>query len=507
MISEQIREDLELVKKTLRAAEVYEHAWHIVNFDRETICPPGAVEEKGELAAFLEGKAFEIRKSADFTAAFHRLYDALESGADFPEGPDRDMVKLWHLQITREEKITPQMAEEYARLSGRAFADWLRAKEEAKYPLFADSLEKMIKESSRMAALRGPEGADPYDVMLDEHERGMSCADLDEIFGVCTERLVPLLRKVTASKKKIRTDFLSRPVPLHAQQEMSYYLLSLIGFDLSHGALSTAEHPFTDGISRRDVRLTTHYYPDCFSSNMFSVMHEGGHALFEQNQLQESHDFFLTLGKTGGQHESVSRFYENVIGRSKAFTDLIYPKTKELFGEAMADVSAREFYEGMNVAGPTLIRTEADELTYTLHVIIRYEIEKQMIAGRIGTAQIPEVWNSLYEKYLGIRPANDREGVLQDVHWTDGFGYFPSYALGNIYNAMYYNRMKQDLDTDALIRSGNLTPIGSWMTAHVYAKADVLAPREWIRDITGRELTPEDFLNYLEEKYGELYEL
>ena len=507
-ITMQVQEDLALIKELLGEAENYWHAESIVSYDRETVCPPDALEEKGDLMAFLERKAFEIRKSPAYTEALTRLHLALkEHEESVPEGPDRDMIRLWYRLMTEDEKVTPEMAEHFSKVSGKAFADWLQAREKEDYSLFSDSLSALIDENRRIAVLKGGEDKDPYDTMLDEYERGMDRAQLDEIFGACRERLVPLIEKVGKSKKVIRTDFLSRKVTVPAQKEMSEYLLCLIGFDRRRGTIGEVEHPFTDGFTARDVRITTHYFEDGFCRNISTVMHEGGHALFEQNQPEISYAYFLRPGKTTGMHESVSRFYENRIGRSRAFTDLIYPKTAELFPEAMDGVSPEQFYEGINAAGPSLIRVDADELTYTMHVIIRYEMEKKMIAGQISRDEIPAVWNDLYEKYLGIRPANDREGVLQDVHWTRDFGYFPGYALGNIYNAMYYNRMKEDLDPEAEIRSGDLSRIGNWMKEHVYLKADRQTPKEWIRDITGRDLTPDDFLDYLEEKYGTLYEI
>ena len=330
---------------------------------------------------------------------------------------------------------------------------------------------------------------------------------LDEAFGACKERLIPLLEKIRKSPKKIRTDFLSRRVEDEQQAKMVKWLLTQMGFNFNRGAFTTSEHPFTAGMGRFDTRITTHYYPTRFLSSMYSTIHEGGHALFDQNQPQENHDHFIIGGKTLGMHESVSRFYENRIGRSEAFVHFVYPKVCEVFPQVMADVSEREFYEAVNAVSPSLIRTEADEFTYTFHIIIRYEIEKALFAGEITVEDIPALWNRKYQEYLGMCPSSDREGALQDVHWTSGFGYFPTYAIGNFYNAMYYNRLKEEVDVNAAIREGNFAPLNDWMIGHVFSKADRLSPKEWIKDITGREFTPVDFLDYLEAKYSELYGL
>ena len=242
-------------------------------------------------------------------------------------------------------------------------------------------------------------------------------------------------------------------------------------------------------------------------SSMYSVIHEGGHALFDQNQPRAHWDHFITGEKTMGQHESVSRFYENRIGRSEAFISLVFPELKKIMPEALGDVSSRELYEAVNQVHPTLIRTEADEFTYTFHIMIRYEIEKMIVGGQAKIEDLPWIWNDKYEEYLGVRPANDREGVLQDVHWTSGFGYFPTYALGNFYNAMYFNQMAKEIDIDAAVEAGRFDLINGWMRDHVFNIADRMAPSEWIRAITGRSLTPDDFLDYLESKYTALYEL
>ena len=335
----------------------------------------------------------------------------------------------------------------------------------------------------------------------------MDSALLDRTFARCRDRLVPLLKRIEKSPKKIRTDFLSRPVTDEQQRRMTEYLLDVIGFDKTRGSWTLTEHPFTDGLWVDDNRITTHFDPNAFASSMFSVIHEGGHALFEMMQPRENYAHHIFMNKTMGMHESVSRFYENRLGRSRAFVHLIYPKTREIFPQVMEDVSEEELYEALNVVQPSLIRTEADEFTYTFHIMIRYELEKQIVNGGVEIADLPALWNRKYEEYLGIRPQNDRDGVLQDMHWASGFGYFPAYALGNMYNAMYYNRMQQDFDIEEAIAGGRLDRINDWMKEHVWKKADRQDPRPWIKEITGRDFTPDDFLDYLEKKYTEIYEL
>ncbi|MCQ2105163.1 MAG: carboxypeptidase M32 [Fibrobacter sp.] len=517
-MSEKLKEALELVKRTLKEVRTYNQASSVLNFDQQTICPSAGMEEQGNIAAFLSNKAFALTKDSAYIEACQFIYDHRgeltaevcgdETAAEF----DCALAESLHRDFAREKNISAEMQLEHSQVYNRAFVNWINAKKAADFSLFEKSLGEVREAQLQAESLNDDRKETPYDTIFDGYERGLTCADLDAVFNRCKERLVPLLKRIMASPKKIRTDFMSRPVTDEAQKKMAQYLLELMGFDFSRGAFSTAEHPFTTEPGQNDVRVTTHYYPNAFYSSMFSIIHEGGHALFEQNQPAENFSHYIEYNKTMGMHESTSRFYENRIGRSKEFIHLIFPKCKEIFPEVFCDVTEQEFYEAMNIVTPSFIRTEADEFTYTFHVIIRYEIEKLIVNGNadgtpVNIADLPKLWNDKYEEYLGIRPANDREGILQDVHWTSGFGYFPTYAIGNMYNAMYYNKMATNFDLPAAVRSGDFAKINGWMKENVWTRADREAPKDWLRQITGRELTPDDFLDYLEAKYSEIYEL
>ena len=511
-IAKQLAEKLQRVKDTLDTAERYEHAVHVMNFDMETLCPADAMEEEGETIAFLSTKAYELLKTEDFTEAAEYLYahrfgsgTETEPGEDALETEDRVLAENLHREYAKIKNITPEMNHAFTLAFNKAYIDWLNAKNAADYRIFAPSLEKVREINLKEVSLRTEQKATVYDSLLDDYERGITSFDLDEAFGQCKERLIPFLEKIRSSKKVIRTDFLHRKVKDEQQKEMAQYLLETMRYDFRRGAFTTTEHPFTDDLARNDVRVTTHYYPDMFYSNMYSIIHEGGHALFGQLQPYGHHERHIANSMTLGMHESVSRFYENRIGRSRAFTGLIFDRTKEIFPGLLDDVTPEEFYEAMNIAEPSLIRTEADEFTYTFHIIIRYEIEKMIVNGGAAIEDLPRIWNEKYKEYLGIEPANDAEGILQDVHWSGGFGYFPTYALGNMYNAMYYNRMKNEIAVEERIAAGDFETINGWMKENVFARANLLAPKEWIRDITGRDFTPVDFLDYLEEKYGAIY--
>lgn len=506
-MNEQLKKNLDLVKSVLGEAGIYSHACHVLTFDQETICPPEAMEEQGEVTAFLGNQAFRLMKRDDFIEAADYIYEHREELSEL----DRRMAVMLHRDRLKTRNITPEMDHEFSKIMNRAFVNWINAKQSADFRIFAPSLEEVRDTNMKQVELRDPDPElsvrTPYDSLLSDYEYGMTSDDLDACFNRCKERLVPLLKRIMSSGKKIRTDFMSRKVTDEQQKALSQYLLETIGFDFSRGAFTTTEHPFTDGLGKNDVRVTTHYYPDNFASSMYSIIHEGGHALFDQNQPRENFEYYINDMKTLGMHESVSRFYENRIGRSREFVQLVYPKIREIMPQVLSDVTEEELYEALNIVQPSLIRTEADEFTYTFHVIIRYEIEKMIVNENVPISDLPRIWNDKYEEYLGIRPGNDREGILQDVHWSSGFGYFPTYAIGNMYNAMYMNRMKEEMNVADAVRNGDFAAINGWMKERVFKKADRLSPKEWILDITGRSFTPEDFLDYLEEKYTELYEI
>ena len=427
-----LSQKLEYVKQVLATAKQYDHAVNVLMYDQETICPIDGMEEQGEVMAFLGNEAYKLIKDPAFIEAAEYLYEHRSELEEL----DRVMAEQLHRNYLQTKNVTPELQHEFSRVFNRSFVNWSKAREAADYSLFAPSLHEVTDVNHRMIELRGKDAAGntPYDALLDDYERGMT------------------------SPKKIRTDFLHRPVNEERQAKMAKWLLTQMRFNFKRGAFTTSEHPFTAGLGRYDTRVTTHYYPDQFLASMYSIIHEGGHALFDQNQPAENHDHFIIDGKTMGMHESVSRFYENRIGRSESFAEFVYPKVCELFPDAMDGVSQKEFYEGLNVVKPTLIRTESDEFTYTFHIIIRYEIEKALFAGEIKVEDIPAIWSRKYQEYLGVSPATDREGALQDVHWASGFGYFPTYAIGNFYNAMYYNRMKQEVAVEDAIREGNFEP-------------------------------------------------
>lgn len=495
---------LQELKQIIELAKKYEYAANVVYFDFETAAPDMAREDEGDILDFLNNEAFKLMtldKAKDLIVSLHDEIDKVSDPLD------KILINNLYDDYLKTKNITPEFNLRMNKIFSKAYVDWLDAKKNNDFSRFAGSLQSIVDVLTEAVSLREKKCDDLYDTLLDDHEEGMHQAELDVFFDELKAGLIDLLGRIRKSKHVIRRDFLTRKVPVHKQAEFSDYLLKLNGYDFSRGMITTTEHPFTEPVGRNDARVTTHYYENMFVSNIFSVIHEGGHAIFMQNEPQEDYEHYLEDNIPLGAHESVSRFYENVIGRSKAYIHLIYPKFVELFGDIFPDVSEQELYEAVNIVEPSLIRTEADEVTYCLHVIIRYELEKLICAKAIKVEDIPAKWDQLYKEYLGIDVPSVSQGALQDVHWSGGFGYFPSYAMGNAYNAMYLKEFNKDHDLYDLVSKGDFATINKWMTDHVFAGANRVKPKEWIRNITGRDLTANDFIEYLNAKYTEIYRL
>lgn len=328
---------------------------------------------------------------------------------------------------------------------------------------------------------------------------------LDGFFSLIKRELVPLIERIS-KKQKPDDSFLHLHYPKEEQKRFSREVMHLMGIDPDRCTLAEAEHPYTTFISRSDVRMTTHYYERFVTANMFSILHEGGHALYELGVSPELDGSPLAHGASAGMHESQSRLYENLIGRSEAFSKLIFPILAETFPEQLRGVTREEFFRAVNRVEPTLKRTEADELTYCLHVIIRYEMERALIRGELSAAEAPDRWRRLCGEYLGVDVPSDREGILQDMHWGSGLiGYFPTYALGNAYGAQIYAALRRSLDADSLIEAGRIPEVTAWLAERVHCRGKLDSPRGLILRACGEEPDPKIYIDCLKEKYTRLY--
>ncbi len=494
----------EKLSAILKEAESYERALGKIVFDMQCCAPPEGMDQAGEDMAVLGKRLHAMTHSKRYQALVCSLHD--DPGT--LSAAQRRTVELLYRDHLRTKNISAKFSYEQDLAQAQAYGKWLEAKKTSDYSLFRDSFAALVDFARRAIDLRDEKPSTYYNACLDDHEPGGSQAQLDAFFAALRERIVPLMRRVEAEGKPIREDFLTRKCPIPEQESFSRWLLELEGLRPTALVLMTTEHPFTTNFGPTDVRVTTHYYEDMFLSNIFSTLHEGGHALFMQNEPEEFYRDHTCDGMTNGMHETISRFYENIIGRSEAFIRFIYPKLCEFSPSVMEGVSERELYEGVNIARPSLIRTEADELTYSLHILVRYELEKGIMNGEISVDEVPGRWNALYKEVLGLDVPDDARGCLQDVHWSDGYmGYFPSYALGNAYGAQILAAMERDFDVFAAVGKGELDAVGAWLKERVFSCASLLDPDEWIRAVTGESLNVNYYLDYLETKYTDIYGL
>ena len=497
---------LEAFEKHHEKTKALAYVMNVANFDAATVAPKndGAVNERSQAMGFWALESFNHQNNPTYDKLVADL--ALHSETLTPE-IKRTLV-LVRKRIDQLKKIDPKDYQAFAVLSSQAYTAWEKAKENNNFAAYEPYLEKILGFVRKFATLTKTVEGPLYNQLLDDYEEGMTIVKLDAFFATLKARIVPLLKKIQQSKIKIRTDFMSRKFPKHEQLAYAKNLLTYIGYDMNAGVLAESVHPFSSEITPSDVRVTTHVYEDNFISNIYSTAHEGGHGIYEQNIGAKLKGTLIGGGAAMSIHESQSRFYENVLGRSFAFTKVVFPKLKKQFTEQFKDVSIDEYYQAINEVKASLIRTESDELTYSLHIMVRYELEKRLIDGSLKVKDLPKAWNELYENYLGIKPTTDRQGCLQDVHWAGGsFGYFPSYALGNAISLQLLNVMEKTLSLEKTIATENLIPIREWFAKHVYVYGKLYPPFVLLKKVTGEDLNPTYYCDYLEAKFSKIYKI
>lgn len=479
------------------------YATNILNWDGSTGAPLSSFPIRGETLGYFSTLTYEIlindRADKDINILLENIDKLTPS--------DAKMVKKSRKEFDNMSKIPAQELKTFQILTNKAQHSWAEAREKNDFSIFSSDLNQIIGFQRKFSKYRGILDH-AYNLFLDDYEEGMTIEKLTNFFNILKKRIVPLLSKIKSSNVEIRSDFLKRDYPLEIQRKSAVELLELLNFDLSRGILKESTHPFTMGANIDDVRLTSRYDKNNMLSGMYSVAHEGGHALYEQNIDRELMGTTLTTGTSLGIHESQSRIYENNICKSRAFINYYFPTLKEKYNEQLKDVTAEEFYKAVNIVEPSFIRVDADELTYSLHIMIRFEIEVALIEGSINVEDLPEVWNKKMNEYLGIVPENNSVGVLQDVHWSHGLlGYFPTYALGSAYAAQFANKMENEFGLTNCISNGDFKTPLEWLNKNVHTYGSLLNPDEISMKSTGELLNPEYFCDYLEKKYSEIYGL
>lgn len=499
---ESVEQAISLLKNLQEKSCAYNHAMGVVSLDASTAAPSDSWEGRGKTMGILSQLMYDLIANEENG----ELFSYLESHADLLDAQTLRELEVLRKNYNQLYRIPAEEYVAYSILQNDAQAVWEKAKNDNDFDTFAPYLAKIVSFNRKFA---GYYDADKpaYDALLNEYEEGMTMQTLDAFFEQLRETIVPLIRKIKNSEP-IDDSFLKGNYPISKQKELSAYLMQIMGIDTKYCGIAESEHPFTTNFNNKDVRITTHYHPDNFIFSMYSVIHEGGHALYELGADDCYNYSALYGGVSMGIHESQSRFYENLIGRSEAFIHAVFPKIKELFPEQLAQVDETVLYKAVNKVEPGLIRTAADELTYTLHIMVRYEIEKQLIAGTLAVRDVPAEWNRLYKEYLGIDVPNDRDGCLQDVHWSGGMmGYFPSYALGSAYGAQMLYKMKQEIgDIDGDVAKGDISKVTAWLREKIHQYASYKKPGVLFEEVCG-PFNAKYYTDYLSEKFSKLYKL
>ena len=483
-------------------ASAYGHAMGVLSLDAATAAPRGSAEGRGKTMAVLSSVIYELAASDDT----RELTKYLSDHADELDPVHRRQAEIRKRDCEQLTRIPQEEYVAYNVLLNKAEGIWRVAKQNNDFAAFAPTLSEIVAFNRKFAGYYDAE-KEPYDALLNEYEEGLTMQTLDAFFARLRGVIVPLVHAIS-EKEQPDTAFLEQSYPIEGQKQLAKYLMDVIGLDPNACPIAESEHPFTCGFNNKDVRITTHYYENHPTFSMFSTIHEGGHALYELGVEDAYNGTCLTGGASMGIHESQSRFYENIIGRSLEFIELIFPKMQEIFPQQLAGVTAWDLYRAVNKAQPSLVRTESDELPNALHIMIRYEIEKQLIAGTLEVADVPAEWNRLYKEYLGVDVPSDTQGCLQDSHWSGGsIGYFPSYALGSAYGAQMKHVMESELGPIApCIARGEIGTITAWLREHIHRFGNFKKPAAIFEDACGK-FDPDFFANYLQEKYSRLYEL
>jgi len=498
--------NLEALKKHLGKIMDLKAANNLLSWDQQVNLPPESGEARAEQLSTLTSMAHSLFVS-DETGEL--LEKAAPEVADLPyESDDAALVRVTRREYERQRRIPEELVAEKARAAATGFGAWVKAREASDFGQFQPHLEHILDLTIEYAEALGYEDQ-RYDALLDLYEPDMKTARVAEIFGELKEGLVPLVQKIEERGAAVDDSVLQKTYPDQDQWDFGLEILRDIGFDFDHGRQDRAAHPFTVGFAPEDVRITTRIYPDQLQSGLFGTIHEGGHALYEQGIRSEIGRTPLFDGVSYGVHESQSRLWENVVARSFEFWKHYFPALQERFPDQLEGVDLTTFHRAINKVEPSLIRVEADEVTYNLHIFVRFEIEQKLIAEEMEVADLPGVWNEKMNEYLGIVPDDDANGVLQDVHWSHGyFGYFPSYALGNLLSVQFYNQALKDLpNLPQQIENGGFDDLLHWLREEIHSHGKKFTPTELVERVTGGPMSAEPFLQYVREKYGAIYQL
>jgi carboxypeptidase Taq len=477
----------------------------VLVWDQQTYMPPGAAEARANQLACLR-KLVQERATAP---ELGELLEALLPYADQidPDSDEARLIRVWRRAHNKATCVPVAWVVEFTKAVALANQAWAEARQQADFSIFEPYLAQIVALRQRYATYF-PDVAHPYDALLDDFEPGMKTADVKAILDALRPRQVEIIQAIL-DRPQVDDSFLHQAFDEEAQLAFGKEVITAYGYDWQHGRQDLSPHPFTIGISVHDVRVTARTDPQFLNPALFGTLHECGHALYELGYRPELERLGLAAAASLAIHESQSRMWENLVGRSRPFWQHFYPRLQARFPAQLGYVSPDAFYQGINKVQPSLIRVEADEATYNLHIMLRLEIEIGLIEGRIEVRDLPEIWNARMEEYLGLTPPDDAQGVLQDIHWSQGmFGYFSTYALGNLISCQLWETINQDIpDLPDQIGRGKFDALLAWLVEAIHQHGNKFEPQELVERVTGAKITPEPYLRYLEAKFGEIYGL
>jgi len=496
----------ELIEKAKKTA-LLKSCSSVLGWDEQTYLPAGGAEHRGNQMAMIDGLAHQHATDA----RIGELLSELEA-ADLGEETSLTAVNVRDLRRNYDQatKLPQRLVEEISRVTTMSQQAWIEARKAKDFGKFLPWLQQVVDLKREEAqALGVPEDGIPYDALLDQYEPGATSKDINAVFGPLRDALVELVAAIADSSVEPNIDIITRRYPISAQRDFGTDAAQQIGFDFQNGRLDVAAHPFCSGFGPGDCRLTTRYDENHFNGAFFGTLHEAGHGIYEQG-LDVAH-FGTPMGHSTslGIHESQSRMWENFVGRSRSFWIHFFDPAKAAFPEALSDVDVDTFYTAINDVRPSFIRVEADEVTYNLHIMLRFELEQPLMAGDLQPADLPSVWNETFTRFFGITPSDDSEGCMQDIHWSAGLiGYFPTYALGNMYASQFFNAATEELgDLNEMFARGEFPPLKEWLNKNIHQHGQRFRANRLVQEVTGQALSPLPLIEHLKAKFGAIYQL
>ncbi|HIE99993.1 MAG TPA: carboxypeptidase M32 [Planctomycetes bacterium] len=478
----------------------------VLSWDRETYMPVGGNEHRANQLSLLAGVGHQWSTDPRIGELLDQLADS-----ELADAPDADStVNIREIRRTydRSKKLPQRLVEELSRVTALAQHHWAESRGTGDFDSFAPWLSQIIDLKKEEAVAVGfSDDGEPYDALLDEYEPGVSSADIASVFAALRQEVVPLLDAIRGAERQPDTSLLARPYPVAQQAELGRRAAEAIGFDFQRGRLDVTTHPFCSGFGPGDCRLTTRYDESFFPSAFFGTLHESGHGMYEQGLPADAYGTPMGSSVSLGIHESQSRLWENLVGRSRSFWEHFYPPAQRAFPDALGNTSLDDFHFAINAVNPSFIRVEADEVTYNLHIMLRFDLERDLISGKLKPLDVPEAWNARFTSDFGITPTTHAEGCLQDVHWSAGLlGYFPTYALGNMYAAQFFAAAEEQIgDLQRLFAVGDFAPLLEWLRQNIHQHGQRFSANRLVEVVTGTPLSNRPLIEQLSSRFRPLY--